>query len=51
MRYRVIVTVDVDARTSEGAEREALKAIVGDIAGWNENVIDVRTEIVPADDE
>lgn len=44
MRYRVIVTVDVDARTSEAAEREALKAIVSDIAGWSAKVIQVETQ-------
>lgn len=45
MRYQVIVTVDVNALKAEEAEREAMKAIVSDIAGWSKGVIDVRTEV------
>ena len=45
MQYRVVVTVDVNARSPEEAEREAMKAIASDIAGWSKGVIDVRTEV------
>jgi len=45
MQYQVVVTVNVNARSPEEAEREALKAIVSDIEGWSKGVIDVRTEV------
>jgi predicted DNA-binding transcriptional regulator AlpA len=46
MRYRVVVTVELNAQTAEAAEREALKAIVSDIAGWSKGVILVKSEVV-----
>ena len=46
MRYQVVITVELNARTAEAAEREAMKAIVSDIAGWSKGVILVKSEVV-----
>jgi hypothetical protein len=48
MRCRVTVTVDVHASSLKEAEREAMKAIVSDLVGWSNGIIDIRTEIVEA---
>ena len=40
-----MVTVLMDAEDSEGAEREALKAIVSDMSMWDPGVVEVRTDV------
>jgi hypothetical protein len=42
MLYQVVVTVRVHARDEKEAEREALKAIVGDLSRWSEGAIRVE---------
>lgn len=43
---RVVLSVLVYADSAEQAEREALKALVGEIAGWEKNAIKIKVESV-----
>ena len=49
MLYEVVITARVRARNEEEAEREAIKAIVADLSGWQNGA--VRFECRPVTEE
>ena len=42
MLYQVVFTVRVQARDEKEAEKEAHRALVGDLSGWSEGAIEVE---------